>query len=189
MSVLGERVYLMEHKQRLKEREQEEHKKEIEKIQRKKEQEAEKKQYEKDLLLACKKELKQRFEQDFALQGIKAKYNFYSVSTRDNIIKSIAKSEMEGDYLETIYNKILNETIKKYELNEQYKEEKQKEIAQQYIEEMTPIWEKEQRKKEQKENAMTFLKFLWIIIKWVFIIVFGGIFLLLKFISALADRN
>lgn len=188
MSVLSERFYLMEQKQRLREREQEERKKEIAKIQRKKEQQAEQKQYEKDLILACKRELKERFEEDFRLQGLKAKYNFYNVTNRDTIIKSIAKSEMEGNYLETNYNKILNETIKKYELNEQYKTEKEKEIAKQYVEEMTPIWEKEQRKKEQKENAMTFLKLLWLIIKWVFIIFFGGIFLLLKFISALADR-
>lgn len=188
MSVLSERVYLMEQKQRLREREQEEHKKEIRTIQQKKEQEKEFKEYEKGLILACKRELKEKFEEEFRLQGLKAKYHFYKIENRDILIKSIAKSEMEGDYLETNYNKILNETIKKYELNEQYKTEKEKEIARQYVEEMTPIWEKEQRKKEQKENAMTFLKLLWLIIKWVFIILFGGIYLLLKFICALADR-
>lgn len=186
MSELSERVYIMEHKQRIKDREQEEHKKEIEKIQRKKEQEAERKQYEKDLLLACKRELKDRFEQDFNLQGVKAKYNFYNIATRDTIIKSIAKSEAEGDYLETNYNKILNEVIKKYELNEQYKEEQEKEIAQKYVEEMTPTWEAERKKKERNENIMTFFRVLWLIIKWVFIILFGGIYLLLKFICTLA---
>lgn len=188
MSELSEKVYLMEQKQRLKEHEQEERKKEIEKIQQKNAQQAEQKQYEKDLLLACKRELRERFEQDFALQGLKAKYNFYNVITRDTIIKSIAKSELQGDYLEANYNKFLNETIKKYELDEQYKEEKQKEIERQYIEEMTPIWEKEQKKKEQKENGIVLVKFIFTIIKWGFIIVFGALFLLLKFIGELSER-
>lgn len=186
MSELSERFYIMEQKQRYKENEQEQRKKEIEKIQRKKEREAERKQYEKDLLVACKRELKDRFEQDFELQGVKAKYEFYNVSTRDAIIKGIAKSETQGEFLEANYNKILNEIIKKYELNEEYRKEKEKEIAQQYVEEMRPTWEAERKKKERNENIMTFFRVLWLIIKWIFIILFGGIYLLLKFICTLA---
>ena len=120
------------------------------------------------------------------MQGLKAKYHFYKIENRDMLIKSIAKSEMEGDYLETNYNKILNEVIKKYELNEQYKEAQEKEIAQKYVEEMTPTWEAERKKKERNENIITFFRVLWIIIKWIFIILFGGIYLLLKFICTLA---
>lgn len=154
MSELSERFYIMEQKQKYKEREQEQRKKEIKKIQRKKEQQAEQKQYEKDLLLACKRDLKEKFEEEFRLQGLKAKYHFYKIENRDILIKSIAKSEIEGDYLETNYNKILNEIIKKYELNEQYKTEKEKEIAQEYVEKMQPTWEKEQKKQEVK-NVVT----------------------------------
>lgn len=150
MSELSERFYVMEQKQRYKDREQEQRKKEIRAIQQKKEQEKEFKEYEKGLLLACKKELKNRFEQDFKLQGTKAKFQFYNIETRDIIIKSIAKSELEGDYLESNYNKILNEIIKKYELNEEYRTEKEKEIAQQYVEEMRPTWEAERKKQEIK---------------------------------------
>lgn len=152
MSVLSERVYLMEQKQRLREREQEEHKKEIRAIQQKKEQEKEFKEYEKGLFLACKKELKQKFEEEFRLQGVKAKYHFYKIENRDILIKSIAKSELEGDYLETNYNKFLNETIKKYELHKEYQDERNKEIAQEYVEKMTPIWE-EERKKQKIKNV------------------------------------
>jgi hypothetical protein len=188
MSVLSERVYLMEQKQRYKEREQEQRKKEYEKAQRKREQKAERKQYEKDLIFACKKELKQKFEEEFNLQGLKAKYYFYKIENRENLIKSIAKSETEGDYLETNYNKFLNETIKKYELNEEYKREHEKELAQEYVEKMRPTWEEERKKKERKENTNAFLKLLWLIIKWIFIILFGGIYLLLKLIYTLACK-
>lgn len=151
MSVLSERFYIMEQKQRRQEREQEQRKKEIKAIQQKKAQEKEFKEYEKGLFLACKKELKQKFEEEFRLQGVKAKYHFYKIENRDILIKSIAKSELEGDYLETNYNKFLNETIRKYELHKQYQDERNKEIAQEYVEKMTPIWE-EERKKQKIKN-------------------------------------
>ena len=52
---------------------------------------------------------------------------------------------MEGDYLEENYNKILNETIKKYELDKQFQDEQLKEYAEQYAEKMRPQWEKEKK--------------------------------------------
>ena len=152
MSTLTDRLYLLEYKEKMKEKEKLERQKQIEKIQRKKEQQAEQKQYEKDLILACKRELREKFEEEFRLQGLKAKYHFYKIENRDILIKSIAKSELEGDYLETNYNKILNETIKKYELNKEYQEEHEKEIAQEYSEKLQPIWEKE-RKKQKIKNV------------------------------------
>ena len=186
MSQLSERLYLLEQKQRIKELEHEKQKKQMETLEKKKIQKAERKQYEKDLLLACKKDLKNIFEKDFSLQGTQAKFNFYNISTRENIIKSIATSEQEGDYLETNYNKILNEIIQKYKLNEEYKNEQQKEITRQYVEKMTPIWEALHKKKKKQENIFTFFKFLFIIIKWFFMILFGWIYLLLKLICTLA---
>ena len=157
MSVLSERVYLMEQKQRRQEREQEQREKEIKAIQQKKAQEKEFKEYEKGLFLACKKELKHKFEEEFKLQGLKAKYYFYKIENRDALIKSIAKSELEGDYLETNYNKFLNETIKKYELHKEYQDERNKEIAQEYVEKMTPIWEEERKKQEIKNISNNIL--------------------------------
>ena len=188
MSELSERVYLMEYKQRAKEREQAERQKEIEKIQRKKEQKAELKQYEKDILTACKRELKEKFEKEFELQGLKAKYFFYKIENRNNIVKSIAETQLQADFLETNYNKVLNEVIKKYELQEEYNEERNREIAAEQIEKLRPQWEEERKKQERHENAITFLKLLWTIIKWILIILFGWIYLLFKFICALADR-
>lgn len=186
MSELSERVYLMEYKQRKKEKEQAERQKEIAKIQRKKEQEAERKQYEKDILTAYKRELKGIFENEFDLQGLKAKYFFYKIENRNGIIKSITTSEKGCDFLETNYNKILNDVIKKYELQEQYNEEEAKEIATAEIEKMRPIWEEETKKEESHKNKITFLKLIWFIIKWIFIILFGGIFLIIKFVFDLA---
>lgn len=170
MSVLSERFYLMEQKQRNKEREQEQRKKEMKKIQRKKEQQAEQKQYEKDLFLACKRELREKFEEEFRLQGLKAKYHFYKIENRDILIKSIAKSELEGDYLETNYNKILNETIKKYELHKEYQDERNKEIAEEYAEKMRPIWEEEQRRQEIKNARNNILLSIFKIFEHPFIL-------------------
>lgn len=157
MSVLSERFYIMEQKQRRQEREQEQRKKEIKAIQQKKAQEKEFKEYEKGLFLACKKELKQKFEEEFRLQGVKAKYHFYKIENRDILIKSIAKSELEGDYLETNYNKFLNETIKKYELHKEYQDERNKEFAEEYVEKMRPTWEKERKQQERKNVANNIL--------------------------------
>lgn len=160
MSNLSDRLYLLEYKERMKEKEMADRQKQIEAIQRKKEQEKEFKEYEKGLLLACKKDLKSKFEEEFELQGIKAKYQFYNVKTRDTLIKSIAKNEIVGDYLETNYNKILNEVVKKYALHKEYQEEQEKEIARQYAEKMAPVWEEERKKQARKNVANNIFNFL-----------------------------
>jgi len=193
MSILSDKVYLLEQKQRLKEREQEQRKKEIEEIQKKKDLQAEKKQYEKDLFLACKFELKRRFEEDFRLQGLNAKFQFYNINTRNTIIKSIARKNIEYDYLETNYNKFLKEIIQKYELHKQYQDNQEEILAQEYAERMLPIWEAEQKKLQKKEETkhttFAILKMITIFIKYTFIICFGFIFLILKLVSNLAHRE
>jgi len=189
MSVLSDKVYLLEQKQRLKDLEQEKRKKEIEKIQRKKELQAEQKQYEKDLLLACKNDLKCKFEEEFSLQGLDAKYTFYNIEIRDNLIKQIAKNSLEYDFLENNYNKILKQAIQKYELHKKYQEKKAEELTQEYIESMLPIWDEEEKQEKRKQAIYAFFKTLGIGFKWIFIIVFGLIFILLKIISELADRQ
>lgn len=186
MSELSERVYIMEYKQRKKEKEQAERQKEIEKLQRKKEQEAERKQYEKDMLIACKKDLQNRFEEDFKLQGVKAKYYFYNIDNRENIIKSIAETEVQGNYLESNYIKFLNEIIKKYELQEEYNAEQLKELALEQAEKENHISKEQEKKEQNKKELLAVLKILWLIIKWILIILFGGIILLMKFLFGLA---
>ena len=185
MSELSERVYIMEYKQRLneqKQREKEKIKKEIKAIQHKKETDKEFKEYEKGLIIACKRELKDRFEIEFRNQGTNAKYYFYNAENRDAIIKTIAKSELEGDYLEDNYNKILNSVIKKYELNEEYNEQQRKLEALEYAEKMRPQLEKEAKQEKTKnilENLFLLIFghpiiLLFIIILNIFVWVFMG---------------
>jgi len=160
MSELSDRLYLLEYKEKKKNKEMENRKMEEQQKQRKKEKEARRKQYEKDLLLSCKMDLKNIFEQEFEMQGTKAKYHFFNISTRNEIINSMAKSVLEGDFLEANYNKILNEVIKKYELNDQYNEQRNKEIAEEYVERMRPIWEKEQKQQKRKNIINNILLFI-----------------------------
>ena len=139
----SERLYIMESKQKAKEREEKENLKEIAKIERKKEQEKEQKQYEKDLKLACYHDFKASVERvferanpqdDLSIQVLLAQ--FYKLQNRNDYLKAIAKTVEEQDYLEKNYDKILNEVAKKWEnylkyvqfdqLNEDA--EKQKEI-------------------------------------------------------------
>lgn len=182
MSELSERFYMLEYKQKMeeyrkreKEKEKEKIQKELKKAQRKKEQEKERKQYEKDLLLSCKMDLKNKFEEEFDLQGLKAKYYFYNLENRNIIINSIGKSNLEYDYLESNYNKILQETIKKYELNEQYNEQRNKEIAQEYAEKMRPTWEKEAKKEKTKNATFNILNAIFghpIIVFFIIVVIF-----------------
>lgn len=139
---------------------------------------------EKQNITACKHQLKDMFENDFKIQGLNAKYNFYNITNRDNLIKSIAKDEQERDYLEENYNKILNIIIKKYELNEQYKEYQKNEELKEYSEKMEAALEME-RKKQQRENI--FFNIINLIFGHPFIILFIVIigFLVSMFMGAL----
>lgn len=124
----SERLYIMESKQKAKEREEKENLKEIAKIERKKEQEKEQKQYEKDLKIACYHDLKDSFDRVFekhlatypefnengkiVLQMQLAR--FYDVSIRNEYIKTFGKTLVEQDYIDSIYDKTLQEVYKKW---------------------------------------------------------------------------
>ena len=149
--------YQQEQQKNIKEIEKMEHEKQ--KIEQKKQREKNLKQYEKGMLTACKKDLRCKFDEGFEEKGINAKFDFFNIETRNKLIQEIAKTEFEGDCLEDNYNKILNETIKKYELNQKYLEEqqriedeKQRQEAEQFMEEMAPIWEEQRRKEEQRQK-------------------------------------
>lgn len=143
----SERLYVMENKQRIKEQEEQKRLKQIEKIERKKEQEKEQKQYEKDLKLACYHDLKNSFDRVFekclatfptfdengkiVLQMQLSK--FYDVEVRNEYIKTFGKTLIEQDYIDSIYDKTLNEVYKKWEKHFEYKqiEEAQKKAQEQ----------------------------------------------------------
>ncbi|MBQ2916618.1 MAG: hypothetical protein IJE59_00290 [Clostridia bacterium] len=128
------------------------------------------KEYKKESTLVCKRKLREKFEEEFRLQGLQAKYHFYKIENRDILIKCIARNELETEYLETNYNKILNEIIKKYELDKEYQKNRNKEIAEEYVEKMKPIWEEERKKQEMKNVRNNILLFILKIFEHPFIL-------------------
>jgi hypothetical protein len=176
----------MEIKEKNKQKEQEKIKKKLKEIEEKKTQAKEQKEYEKDLLIACKNELASEFDKKIEEFGFDKKYELFSIMLRKELINKIAKKATERDYLENNYEKILNSTIKKYELNEKYKEEKAKEDLREYNEKMQPILEEEKRKEEKKEKTLFILFKIWGVIKWIFVGIFTIILLFLKSLSDLS---
>ena len=95
----SERLYIMESKQKAKDREEQERLKEIAKIERKKEQEKEQKQYEKDLKIACYHDFKASVERvfervnpkdDLSIQVLLA--HFHKLQLRNDYIKAIVRT-------------------------------------------------------------------------------------------------
>lgn len=145
-----ERLYVMESKQKAKDREEQERLKEIAKIERKKEQEKEQKQYEKDLKIACYHDLKDSFNRVFEKHlTTYPEFNengkmvlqmqlsrFYDVSIRNEYIKTFGKTLVEQDYIDSIYDKTLQEVYKKWA---KHFETKQIEEAQQKAKQQNEI--------------------------------------------------
>jgi hypothetical protein len=195
MSAFTDRMYILEYqeqmrqaekrrKEREKEKNMEEREKKIKSIMRKKEQEKEFKEYEKTIVLSIKQDLRNEFEKEFELQGLKAKYYFFNIEKRNSLIKKLAKTTQEQDYLESNYSKILNEIIKKYELHEKYKEQETQEIIQEEIEKNRDQWEKEAKAKRTEHFIVKVLLFP---IEHIFITLFViiAIFFIKMFIEAL----
>lgn len=125
----SERLYIMESKQRAKERAEQEKLKEIKRIEDKKDRERERKQYEKDLKLACYHDLRDSFDRVFekciatfpnfdengriVLQMQLSK--FYDIDIRREYVRTFGKTFEEQDYIDKIYDKTLNEVYKKWE--------------------------------------------------------------------------
>lgn len=175
----SERLYIMESKQKAKDREEQERLKEIAKIERKKEQEKEQKQCEKDLKLACYHDLRDSFDRVFekclatfpnfdekgriVLQMQLSR--FHDVEIRRDYIRTFGKTVEEQDYIEKIYDKTLNEVYKKWEKHFEYKQ----------IEEAQKKAQEEVKKQEEINNSTTFKIFVGVILTGVVI------WLLIKF--------
>lgn len=139
----SERLYIMESKQKAKEREEQEKIKEIKRMEDKKDREKERKQYKKDLLIACYHDLKNSFDRVFERTSPKNELElnvllaqFYNIETRKDYIKTFGKTLVQQDYIDKIYDKTLNEVCNKWKNNLKYIElqqikeesEKQKEM-------------------------------------------------------------
>ena len=158
--------------------------KEVEKLQRQlekaKEEKENKKQYERDLKIAVENDLKRCFYNCFENEGLEKGLIHLSLKiTRDKIIQNVGENEIERNYIDNNYEKILNKVKKVYE-----NDQKAKSIILSYQLQQQQIEEQEQEKKSQK--WITIFNIIGNIFKWFFIILFGGIYLIFKFVSDLA---
>ena len=162
----------------------EENQKEVEKLQKKlekaKEEKENRKQYERDLKIAVENELKRCFCNCFEHEGLeKGLINLSLKTTRNEVIENIGKGEWEKNYIDNNYEKILNKVKKVYE-----NDQKAKNTILTYQLQQQQIKEQEQEKKDKK--WITAFNIIGNILKWTCIILFGGIYLIFKFISDLA---
>lgn len=168
----SERLYIMESKQKTKEREDQENLKEITKIERKKEQEKERKQYEKDLKIACYHDVKNSFDRVFEKANLKNELELntlvtqlYNIETRNEYIKMFGETVSQQDYIDKIYDKTLKEVYNKWKNHLQYVELQQI---------------KEESKKQEEISNSTAFKILmgivfvgvliWLLIKFALIV-------------------
>lgn len=101
--------------------------KEVEKLQKQlnklKEEKEDQKQYEKDLKKAVEEDLKRTFKNCLERQGLEKGYiNLCLNETRTNIIKNVAESSIESEYIDQIYESTLNKVKKIYDNDEKAKQ-------------------------------------------------------------------
>ena len=160
--------------------------KEVERLQRQleraKEEKENKTQYERDLKIAVENDLKNCFYNCFEREGLEKGLIHLSLKvTRDKVIQNVGENEIERNFIDNNYEKILSKVKKVYENNQ-----KAKNTIIAYQLQQQQIKEQEQEKKDQK--YMTIFNIIGSILKWICIILFGGIYLIFKFISDLAKH-
>lgn len=122
------------------------------KLEQAREEKQQKREYERDITKTVERDCIQCMKRCFDREGYqKAFYHLQLVETRKEILQHIPESEVESEYLDYNYERILNKVKKQYEndqkakayfLTEQLKEvQKQKEIE-----------EAEQQKKQETKN-------------------------------------
>lgn len=203
-------------------RELEKNQKEVEKLEKKLElarQEKEnQKEYERDIKKAIERDFTTELKKYINLNGYKKSLiDLYKIEKRTELINKFATNDLEYDFLDSNYEKIINKTLKIYQNNElsknkiitqQLKEELEKsgnvEIAQKFgydenkiytIEGInklnnnikTYIEKQEQQKKENKTNIfIAIFRFIGLIIKWFFLILFGGLYFICRVLFGLS---
>lgn len=168
--------------------EQVENQKEVERLQRKlenlEEEKKQEKEYKKDYFIAVRKDLQSTFKLCFDEEGAKKAYIHLRLkSTRERVILNVGENSIERDWLEDNYEKELEKVRKIYENDEKARMEI---LAPKLLEEAKKIQEQKE-KEERKENI--FYSIIYIIgqiFKWIFLILFGGIYFIFRVISGLA---
>lgn len=168
----SERLYIMESKQRARERKEKETQEEIKKMQKEQAREKEKKEYEKDIFLACYYDVKNSFDRVFEKANLKNKMeldilvaHFYNVETRKKYMRMFGENLEQQDYIDKIYDKTLKEVYNKWKNHLQYVELQQI---------------KEESKKQEEISNSTAFKILmgivfvgvliWLLIKFALIV-------------------
>ena len=162
---------------RLAELKREETLKEIAKLERQQAIMNEQKIYEKDMKKAIENELKATFDDFFYKNGLEVGLNILSLlETRENIIKNIAETSNESDFLHENYERILNKVKKKYENDFKARERINKEN---YNCDPTTT----------PSNIKIFFQVIGRIIKFLFKITLGIIYLFYRILITLTEKN
>ena len=173
-----------------------------------------------------KTDIKQALERDFTTELKKyikkngynnAKNSLYFLDTRNELINKFANDELEYDYINLNYEKIVNKVLTQYKndetaknkiVTEQLRDGLKKsgniEIAQKFgydenkiytIEDINKLNDNikayiEKQEQQEKENTtnifIAFFRFIGLIIKWIFLVLFGGLYLIIKVLTGLA---
>lgn len=160
--------------------------KEVEKLQkqleRAKKEKEEKKQYERDLKIAVENDLKRCFYNCFEHEGLeKGLINLSLKVTRDEVIQNVGENEFERNFIDNNYEKILNKVKKVYENDQKAKNT----ILTYQVQQQQQ--EKQEREEKERKKIIIF-DIIGNIIKWTFLILFGGIYLIFKFVSDLSKH-
>ncbi len=172
-----------------------ENQKEVERLQRKleqaKEEKENQKQFERDLKIAIENDLKNCFYNCFENEGLEKGFiNLSLKTTRDEIIQNVGENEIERNYIDNNYERVLNKVKKVYENDQKAKNIILAYQLQQQNEQQKLNAEQERIKQEKSDKRWatfeTVCHIIGAILKWTCIILFGGIYLIFKFISDLA---
>lgn len=152
-------------------------------LEKAKEEKKTQKEYEKDLAKAVEHDCIECMKRNFEKEGFtNACINLQLVKTRQDIIKNVAESEVERQYLDDNYERIFNKVRKIYQNDEKAKQQIQEIILRKQLEEQQIQEEKDAR----FENGV---KIFFNILKWIAIIIFAPIVLLFIFISMCAKNK
>lgn len=173
--------------------------KEVEKLQRQLERAKEKKenqkQYEKDLHIAIENDLKNCFYNCFEREGLeKGLINLSLKITRDEVIQNVGENEFERNFIDNNYERVLSKVKKVYENDQKakniiiaYKLQQQQEQQRRETEQEQEQEQTKQEKSNKRWNTFEAIcHILGNILKWTCLILFGGIYLIFKFMSDLS---
>lgn len=168
--------------------EQIENQKEVERLQKQidklKDEKQQEKEYKKDYFIAVRKDLQTTFKRCFDKEGAtKAYIHLRLKETREDVILHVGENSIERDWLEDNYEKELEKVRKIYENDEKARMEI---LAPKLLEEAKKAQEQKEKEERKKNIFHSIFYIIGQIFKWIFLILFGGIYFIFRVISGLA---